>query len=167
MRTPLGTISSYDGPGENQSPPRLLLAMGHPAELADATLNLFRVIVNGALSVRDRKLATLAIAAELRNSYEWGHHVVTAVEMGISTADLDAIKTGDNDRLANRDRIIVELSRAVERQDMTDKLWSEAAEVLPTEQLVQITVVSAYYGMLARVQSTLQVDQDEGFAHSD
>jgi hypothetical protein len=66
-RVPLGSITHYDAPDENTEPPKLLLAVRHPPELADASLNLFRTLVNGALPVRDRKLATLAIAAELEN----------------------------------------------------------------------------------------------------
>jgi hypothetical protein len=33
-----------------------------------------------------------------------------------------------------------------------------------TEQLVQLTVIASYYGMLGRIQNALQVDQDEGFS---
>jgi alkylhydroperoxidase family enzyme len=164
MRTPLGTITTYDAPGENKEPPNLLLAMGHPAEVADACLTLFRTLVRGALTPRDRKLATLAIAAELKNSYEWGHHTGSALAMGITADDLDAIRTGDTSRLSRHDRVIVELTWAIERRNVTDELWAQAAAELDTEQLVQMTVCTGYYGMLARIQSALQVDQDEGFA---
>jgi len=33
-RVPLGSITHYDAPGENTQPPKLLLAVGHPPELA-------------------------------------------------------------------------------------------------------------------------------------
>ena len=164
MRTPLGSITSYDGPGENTRPPRLLLAVGHPAAIADGCLNLFRSLVNGALSQRDRKLATLAVAAAIGNAYEWNHHTGSALTMGITQADLDAVKGGQTQQLAPHDRAIVELSQAVERQEVTDELWGQAERDLGTEQLVQLTVAVAYYGMLGRIQAALQVDQDEGFA---
>ena len=164
MRTPLGKITSYDGPGENTEPPRLLLAVGHPAEIADGCLNLFRGLVNGALSPRDRKLATLAIAAAIENAYEWHHHTGSALTMGITQADIDAIKDGETYSLAPHDRVVVDLGQAVERQGVTDELWAQATAEFDTEQLVQLTVLCAYYGMLGRVQAALQVDQDEGFA---
>jgi alkylhydroperoxidase family enzyme len=164
MRTPLGTITSYDGPGENTEPPRLLLAVGHPAEIADGCLNLFRSLVEGALSVRDRKLATLGVAAALENAYEWHHHTGSALTMGITQADIDAIRAGQTHKLATRERVVVELSQAIERQAVTDELWAQAAAEFDTEQLVQLTVVCGYYGMLGRVQAALQVDQDEGLA---
>jgi alkylhydroperoxidase family enzyme len=164
MRTPLGSITAYDGPGENTEPPRLLLAVGHPAAIADGCLNLFRSLVNGALSLRDRKLATLGVAAALENAYEWHHHAGSALTMGITQDDLDAIKAGETKRLSPHDRLVVELGQAVERQAVTDELWAQAEAEFDTEQLVQFTVLSAYYGMLGRIQSTLQVDQDEGFA---
>lgn len=163
VRTPLGTITTYDGPGENTHPPRLLLAVGHPPEIADGCLNLFRSLVNGALAARDRKLATLAVAASIGNAYEWHHHVGSALTMGIDQADIDAIKAGDTSRLASRDRVVVELGQAVERQSVTDELWAAAAAEFDTEQLVQLTVLCAYYGMLGRIQAALEVDQDEGF----
>ena len=164
MRTPLGTITSYDGPGENTEPPRLLLAMGHPAEIADGCLNLFRSLVKGALSPRDRKLATLAVASATENAYEWHHHVGSALTMDITQADIDAIKAGETHKLAPHDRMLVELGQAIERRTVTDQLWTQAAAVFDTEQLVQLTVLCAYYGMLGRVQAALEVDQDEGFA---
>jgi 4-carboxymuconolactone decarboxylase len=164
MRIPLGTITSYDAPGENAEPPNLLLAMGHPAEVADASLALFRTLVRGVLTPRDRKLVTLAIAAELKNAYEWGHHTGSALTMGVTAEDLDAIRTGDSSRLSRHDRVIVELTWAIESRNVTDELWAQAAAELDTEQLVQLTVCAGYYGMLARIQSALQVDQDQGFA---
>jgi 4-carboxymuconolactone decarboxylase len=164
MRTPLGSITSYDGPGENTKPPKLLLAMGHPAAIADGCLSLFRSLVQGALSLRDRKLATLAVAAAIENAYEWNHHTGSALTMGITQADLDAIKSGQTQKLARRERVVVELSQAIERQEVTDELWAQAEKDFGTEQLVQLTVAVAYYGMLGRIQAALQVDQDEGFA---
>jgi alkylhydroperoxidase family enzyme len=163
MRTPLGTITSYDGPGENTEPPRLLLAVGHPAEIADGCLNLFRSLVKGALSRRDRKLATLAVAAAIENAYEWHHHIGSALTMDISQADIDAIRAGEARKLAPHDQVVVELGQAIERRTVTDELWAQAAAEFDTEQLVQLTVVCAYYGMLGRVQAALEVDQDEGF----
>jgi alkylhydroperoxidase family enzyme len=162
-RVPLGTITSYAAAGENTRPPRLLLAMGHPAQLADAAQELFRVLAQGALSARDRKLATLAIAAELENGYEWGHHAIGAAGLRIPDSDLASIKCGVTDGLPAHDRAVVELALATERQSVTDELWGAAAAELSAEQLVQLTVLSAYYGMLARVQTAMQVDQDPGF----
>jgi alkylhydroperoxidase family enzyme len=163
MRTPLGKITRYDGPAENTEPPRLLLAVGHPAAVADGCLNFFRTLVNGALSVRDRKLVTLAVAAAIQNGYEWGHHAPTALAMGIGQEDLDAIRAGEAQRLAGHDRVVVEISQAVERQSVTDELWKRAEAEFDTEQLVQLTVISAFYGMLGRIQDALEVDQDDGF----
>ena len=163
-RVPLGSITHYDAPGENTQPPKLLLAVGHPPELADASLNLFRTLVNGALPVRDRKLATLAIAAELENGYEWGHHAGSALTMGITEAELDAIKSGATDALDPHDRVLVRLAVAIERQAVTDELWDAAAAQFGVEQLVQFTVLVSYYGMLGRIQTALQVDQDDGFS---
>jgi alkylhydroperoxidase family enzyme len=164
VRTPLGTITSYDAPAENAEPPKLLLAVGHPAAVADGCMNFFRTLVNGALSKRDRKLVTLAVAAAIENGYEWGHHAPTALTMDITQADLDAIKAGETHELVQHDRVIVEVSQAVEHQSVTDELWAQAEAEFDTEQLVQLTVISAYYGMLGRIQNALQVEQDEGFA---
>jgi alkylhydroperoxidase family enzyme len=164
VRTPLGTITRYDGPAENTEPPKLLLAVGHPAAVADGCLAFFRTLVNGALSKRDRKLVTLAVAAAIENAYEWGHHAGTALTMEITPDDLDAIKAGATDRLSPHDRVVIEISQGVEHQNVTDELWAQAEAEFDTEQLVQLTVISAYYGMLGRIQNALQVDQDEGFS---
>jgi alkylhydroperoxidase family enzyme len=140
-----------------------LLAVGHPPQLADAVLGLFRILVKGSLTARDRKLATLAVAAELGNGYEWGHHAVTAEAVGVSAEQLDAIKSNAIEQLDARDGLIVELVRAVERSGVTDELWSGFAEEFTVDEQVQLTVLAAFYGMLARVQNALAVEQDEGY----
>ena len=108
--------------------------------------------------------ATLAIAAELENGYEWGHHAGSALTMGITEADLDAIKSGATDALDQHDGVLVRLAVAIERQAVTDELWDAAAAQFGVEQLVQFTVLVSYYGMLGRIQTALQVDQDDGFS---
>jgi len=162
-RIPLGTVSDYDGPGENLAPPNLLLALGHPAELADATVELFRILVQGDVPAKDRKLATLSIAAELRNGYEWGHHAPTAGRLGISGHELDAIRLGKRGVLDEHAQLVVDYAAAVERQDVTDGLWARAAALFSVPQLVQLTALSAFYGLHSRVQNALQVEQDAGF----
>jgi alkylhydroperoxidase family enzyme len=163
VRIPLGSITAYDAPGENAEPPRLLLAVGHPPQIADAMLGFFRALVKGSLTPRDRKLATLAVAAELGNGYEWGHHAVTAGTFGISDDQLDAIKSDSSESLGARDRLIVDLVRAVERSGVTSQLWSRVSAEFDVDEQVQLTVLAAFYGMLARIQDALEVDQDKGF----
>jgi 4-carboxymuconolactone decarboxylase len=163
VRTPLGSITAYDAPAENVEPPRLLLAVGHPPQIADAMLGFFRALLKGSLTPRDRKLATLAVAAELGNGYEWGHHAVTAGDVGITAEQLDAIKSNASGSLGVRDQVIVDLVRAVERAEVTDELWAGVAAEFDVDQQVQLTVLAAFYGMLARIQDALEVDQDDGF----
>jgi 4-carboxymuconolactone decarboxylase len=166
VRTPLGSITAYDAPAENAEPPRLLLAVGRPPQIADAMLGFFRALLKGSLTPRDRKLATLAVAAELGNGYEWGHHAVTAGKFGISDDQLDAIKSNNTEWLDARDRLIVDLVRAVERSGVTVELWSGVSAEFDVDEQVQLTVLAAFYGMLARIQDALEVDQDEGFTAS-
>ncbi len=167
VRTPLGRVTAYSAPAENTQPPRLLLGIGHPPELADAVQEFFSVLVQGALSARDRKIATLAVAAALANGYEWGHHAATANAVGIDERELAAIKIGEVSSLAPRDALIVSLALAVERSGVTDELWADVAAEFSVEEQVQLTVVASFYGMLARIQSALEVEQDEGFTALD
>src|SRR5260370_21731257 len=143
-RVPLGSITSYDAPGENSEPPRLLLAVGHPPQIADAALALFRTLVQGAVGARDRKLATLAIAAELQNGYEWGHHALSALGMGISQSDVDAIRDQARGVLCAHDQLVVDMAVAIERQAVTDELWPAAAGDFTDEHLLQLPVLATY-----------------------
>jgi alkylhydroperoxidase family enzyme len=163
-RVPAGEITSYDPPGENPNPPRLLLAVGHPAAVADAMLDFFRTLVNGAVDARTRKLATLAVAAELKNGYEWGHHAESALRLGITADEVAAIKSGVRGVLSDQDQSLVDYVVAVERRSVTDDLWRALAARHAVDELVQLTVIGGYYGMLARIQDALAVDQDQGFA---
>jgi hypothetical protein len=162
-RTPLGTISEYVGHGENSSPPNLALAIGHPAALADANLELFGCLARGDVSAKERKLATLSVAAQLRNGYEWGHHAPTATKVGISSECVDAIRHGKRGVLDERDQLIVDYAAAVERQEVSDELWRKLSAELTVPQQVQLTTLSALYGFYSRIQCALQVDQDPGF----
>jgi alkylhydroperoxidase family enzyme len=162
-RTPLGTISEYIRHGENSTPPNLALSIGHPAALADANLALFGCLARGEVSARLRKLATLSVAAVLRNGYEWGHHAPTAAGVGISKECVDAIRNGERGVLDDSDQLIVDYAAAVERQDVSDDLWRRVSAELTVPQQVQLTTLSALYGFYSRIQVALQVDQDRGY----
>jgi hypothetical protein len=60
--------------------------------------------------------------------------------------------------------LLVDYVVAVERRSVTDELWGALAARHAVDELVQLTVIVAYYGMLARIQDALAVDQDQGFA---
>lgn len=165
-RVPLGQLTNYDAPGENAKPPKLLLAVGHPPAVADAILSLFRTLVKGSVGIRERKLATLAVAAEAGNTYEWGHHATSALDLGITAVEVESIKSHTTGVLSERDQLTVDFARAVERGAVTDELWTNVSGRYELDELVQLTVISGYYGMLARIQEALDVEQDLGIAGS-
>ncbi|MFF3872191.1 carboxymuconolactone decarboxylase family protein [Streptomyces sp. NPDC001978] len=138
--------------------------MGYPPELAAGCLAMFSELARGAVSRRDRKLATLSIAARLRSGYEWGHHAPSAATVDISSDEVQAIRTGARGILSDADQLVVDYAVAVEEHDVSDGLWARMSEVFDTEQLVQLTALAAMYGFNSRVQSALRVDQDTGLA---
>ncbi len=131
----------------------------HP-ELAIPYLNFGMHILNAStLSPRVREVATLRTAWLYHSEYQWDKHVQAAQRIGMSPAELEAIKTGaDAPVWSEFERHLI---RAVDqlRNDtaIDDETWQGLAEHLNRRQLLDFLFTVGSYAMLAMVMNAVGV----------
>src|SRR5262249_59134346 len=99
----------------------------HVPQLADRALeDYFRF--DGDLPAADRELVILVTARETEACYAWARHEHRAHEEGTSTEAVAAVRAnGSLEGLTTRDRLLVEITRALLRtRRLTDGQYAEA-----------------------------------------
>jgi 4-carboxymuconolactone decarboxylase len=142
-----------------------LRALGNHPELARKFVGLARYLYRqGTLPTRTAELVILRIAAMLKCDYAWSRHVPTAMKAGVTIDEVRAVRAGDIARLSDEEQGAIRYAEAVERNMVDDAVWNLAAQHYPAPaQMVELTVLAAFYGMLTRVFIAIDADLDEGY----
>jgi len=112
-----------------------------------------------ALDPAVRELAILRVG-QLAAEYEWVQHVPVALSVGVTREQIEAL---DRDDLAGLDplpRAALEYVTALVRGEVDDERYAALAEHLDERGVVELSLVSAHYLMLARIMSALRIDPD-------
>lgn len=103
-----------------------------------------------ALSDRQRELAILVVASEWRSDFEWAAHETIGRHVGLTDADLDAVRGGPPTSLDAAETAVVSLSRSlVTTGTVTDDEYAEAVSALGVRTVYELTVLVGYYAALA------------------
>src|SRR5437667_514281 len=138
-------------------------ALAHSPKGARAFLGLGRFIRHESrLDPRLRELAILQVGYLARSPYEYSHHVKLGREAGVTDGDIHAI----NEETAGRPTKLDALSKTVlraAREMTTDLAMSDATfaaleKALGREQVIDLTLVIAFYNAVVRLLGTLQID---------
>jgi 4-carboxymuconolactone decarboxylase len=105
----------------------------------------------GLLPDTARELAILIVAAAYEAEFEWHAHSRIAGELGVAPAVLEAIRKGERPELADEvEQAVVDATRSfLAREDLDDAAYAEAARVIGEAELVELTTLVGYYGILA------------------
>ena len=105
----------------------------------------------GLLPARGRELAILTVAAAYRSEFEWHAHAPIAEGLGIPAEVLATVRRGARPILDDEaEQAIVDVARAVlERTDLDDAAYARAARMIGEAELVELTTLVGYYGILA------------------
>jgi 4-carboxymuconolactone decarboxylase len=147
---------------------------------SDHPLNLFRMLAHSppvlagfaklggallqdlALDARFRELAIVRVGLLAGASYEVGKHTAIARAVGVTDAELCALRPGESrDALGDAARAVIELTDqlfAGVRAD--DGVLAGVRRHLDDRQLVELVVTIGYYGLVCRVLETLGVDEE-------
>jgi AhpD family alkylhydroperoxidase len=147
---------------------------------ADHPLNLFRMLAHSppvlsgfvrlggallqdsSLEPRLRELAIVRVGLLAGASYEVEKHTAIARAVGITDAELEALRPGSDDSaLDDAARAVVELSDELfGRVRADDAVLERVRRHLNDRQLVELVVTIGYYGLVCRVLETLGVDRE-------
>jgi AhpD family alkylhydroperoxidase len=110
-----------------------------------------QLLVNSTLPARQRELLTLRVSWLYQCEYEWGHHLQWARNVGVSDAEIEALK-GDTDAFPWGELDLAVL-RAVDqlrdRNAIDDEVWTVLAQHLDTRQLMELVLTIGHYVMLS------------------
>jgi len=150
----------------------------------NAVLNLHRAVANspnmlrnfmrlgnsllrhGLLPAALRELAVLRIAQMTGADYEWAHHVPLALQTGVSREQIDDL--GDwptSPHFDERARATLRYVEAVAREvAVADDVFGQARAHLSEGEVVELSLVVGYWGLVARLLVPLEIDLEPEFA---
>ncbi len=134
----------------------------------DAGLVALARATRRTLTERQREVVILRIAAITGADYQWGRHVVSSREVGMTDGELGAIRDGRLDALAPVDALVAEYASAVEERTVDDALWRRLAEHYTPEAMLELTVLACRYSFYARLMLAVDLDLDadiQGLEH--
>ncbi len=113
---------------------------------------------------REREIATLVLAARVRSDYEWYAHESLGRGAGLTDADLDRLRTGEEPVLADaRERIVYEATRALAADgDLSGPVLAEATATLGRTAMVELVTLVGYYSALALQMRVFRVGVPDG-----
>ncbi|MET0241248.1 MAG: carboxymuconolactone decarboxylase family protein [Sphingobium sp.] len=155
-----------DWDGDDTDSTILPLMMHHPSLFRRQADLGVQLLVDGALSPRDREIAILRVAWLCGAPYEWGEHVHFAKSVGLDSMEIERITQGpDAPGWSPHERAIL-LAVAELRADamISDATWAVLAETLDARQLIELPVVIGQYQAVAYYQNALRLPLTPGNA---
>jgi AhpD family alkylhydroperoxidase len=159
--------ATHPFPARDPDRPKGLNVLGtfarHPA-LARAfhTFN-GHILFATTISVRQRELLVLRVAALRRCEYEWAQHAVLAADAGLTDDEVTRIKDGpDAPGWSALDRALLSgTDELVRDARIADHTWADLAEELDDQQLMDVVFTVGAYDLLAMALRSFDVDLDD------
>ncbi len=153
-------------------------------ERGAAILNLFRTVANSPNALRNfirlgnsllvygmlppvlRELAILRVGQITGANYEWAHHVPISQQAGVSDQQIADLATwSTSPAFDDRERAVVRYVESVASDvAVSDEVFQGTRDHLSEAEVVELTLVVGYWGMVARVLVALQVDVEPPYA---
>lgn len=118
------------------------------------------LLFKGKLDSKWRELAILRVGHLAQAHYEWTQHVAVAKRVGVPEAQIDALPHWrESDQFNATEQAILQYTDEVaENIRVSDEAFQKIKAVLTDEQIVELTTVIGYYGMVSRILEALQVE---------
>ena len=136
----------------------------HPNLFARQTDIGIQLLVQGALSPRDRELAILRIGWLCQAPYEWGEHVHVAKNLGITSDEIERITQGSNaPGWSEHEQALLRAAEELRHDAMiSDATWTTLSKRLNDKQLIELPIVIGQYQTVAYYQNSLRLRLHEG-----
>jgi len=125
------------------------------------------LLIYGTLSPALRELAILRVAQTYDATYEWVHHLPLAEEAGVREDQIANL--GDWSDRPNFDEgekaVLAYVDAVTKDATVPDDVFDEVRKHLSDGEVVELTLVCGYWGMVARILRALDVDIEPDFRH--
>jgi len=121
------------------------------------------VLFASTLSIRQRELLVLRVAAVRQAEYEWRQHVVLARDAGIDDDQIARVVAGpDAPGWSAADAALVRaVDELVGDATITDETWGDLARDLDEQQLMDLVFTVGAYDLLAMAFRSFGVELDD------
>lgn len=122
------------------------------------------VMSKNTLSARDRELLILRTGWNCRSRYEWGQHVLIALECNVSEAEIEAVKAGpSHSSWSEWDALLLRAADELHEQfGLSDATWAALAAKNSPEQMLDTVATVGQYHLVAMFLNSLRVPLDPG-----
>jgi alkylhydroperoxidase family enzyme len=131
----------------------------HPRLLKRWSAFAASLVLGSALGRREGELLVLRTALNCHCDYEWAHHVYVGSEVGLTAAEIRAIRYDDPaHRWSARDRSLLAACDSLhESRSIPEMVWSDLAAELSVEQLIEVPMLVGQYEMLAMTINSIGI----------
>jgi alkylhydroperoxidase family enzyme len=115
-----------------------------------------------ALPPRLRQVAILRVAGAASFDYLVGHHEPISRRVGLTEAEIDASKRGDDARLGEQERAVARFAaESTLDTDVSDAAFDAIRDFLSDRQIVELAIVVGFYNFIGRFLKALKVEAEQ------
>jgi 4-carboxymuconolactone decarboxylase len=118
------------------------------------------LLYESTLPPRIREQVILRVAHRRGCTYEWSHHVEMGKEIGLSDADIEAVRSGNADNKFDR-ALVCAVDELDEKSNMSDQTWAALGERLDERQRMDLIFTAGNYTALAMALNTFGVEVED------
>jgi alkylhydroperoxidase family enzyme len=152
---------------ENGSRSNTMMTLANHPRLALASLDFGKYfMLHSALTGRQQKMVVLRVAHRYNSPYQWAHNSLGARQLGMTNAEIEAIKEGPGAAGWSReDRVLLSvIDQTCDGGRISEETWAEAASVMDTHQLMDLIQATGYFSMVAWSLIAMGVQLEPDFA---
>jgi len=122
------------------------------------------MLFESSLSDRDRELVTLYAGWTTKSDYEWISHVAFGLQVGITDADIEAVKLGpDSPHWSEYDRnLLLAVDQLRDNYDLDDELWAALSKEFDHREMIELVYTIGNYMLFAAVLNSLRIPLEPG-----
>lgn len=144
--------------------PNVIHALAHhPRAASRWTRFNGHLLASGLLPARERELAILRTVWRCRAAYEWGHHVVFGLEIGLAPDEIERVAAPTVDGWSGHEAALL---RAVDElhddAQIAHGTWTTLATTFDDAQLIELCMLVGSYHLASYVTRSLEIELDDG-----
>jgi 4-carboxymuconolactone decarboxylase len=121
-----------------------------------------KLMSRSLLPHRDREILILRTLVLCNESYEEQHHVRIAQTLGMSAAEVEAVKTGQGAALGAFDRMLVRAAQElVNDRCLSNDAWGALAKTYNVDQMIEVVFLVGAFAMLSMATNSFGMPLDD------
>ena len=150
---------------EQMAPLNVFRVLLHHPKLTQAISGLLTTLLfRGKLDARLRELVIMRIGWRTGSEYEWTQHWRVARQLGVSEADLLAVRDWEPSDLGRAERAVLRATdETLGDGAISPATWKECEAVLPgREELLELVTAIGNWNLFSQLLRTLEIPLEEG-----